>query len=137
MSEHDIPRPGPLDDRLLRHAQFPRNLGLLASLSGWAKGVGKCGDSLEVTIRVDGERIDAIKVLPNGCIYTVACASAMSELAAGMTIERALELSPEDVEKALGGLPTDHLHCARLAINTLGEAISDHYQKTAARAAER
>lgn len=129
MSEHTLHQEEPIDNRLLRYAQSARNLGMLSSPSGWAKGVGSCGDSLEVTIRVARERIDAIKVLPNGCVYTVACASAMSELAAGMTIERALELGPEDVEKVLEGLPEDHLHCARLAINTLGEAISDYYQK--------
>jgi len=40
-----------------------------------------------------------------------------------------LELEPHDVVTALGGLPEDHLHCARLAVNTLGEAIADYYSK--------
>jgi nitrogen fixation protein NifU and related proteins len=59
----------------------------------------------------------------------VACASAMSTLATGCSIEQALKLQPEDVANELGGLPADHLHCARLAINTLGEAIAEHYRK--------
>jgi nitrogen fixation NifU-like protein len=33
------------------------------------------------------------------------------------------------VENELGGLPEDHKHCARLAVNTLGEAIADHYRR--------
>jgi len=32
---------------------------------------------------------------------------------------------------ALGGLPEDHMHCARLAVNTLGEAIADYYRNAA------
>jgi NifU-like protein involved in Fe-S cluster formation len=51
----------------------------------------------------------------------------MSLLAKGRTIDDALQLQPEDVVKELEGLPDDHMHCARLAINTLGEAIADYY----------
>lgn len=63
--------------------------------------------------------------------YTLVCASAMSELAKGRNLDQALELEPQDVVAALGGLPQDHLHCARLAVNTLGEAIADYYGKIA------
>jgi nitrogen fixation NifU-like protein len=64
--------------------------------------------------------------------YTsIACASAMSELARNCKLEQALEISPQDVEAELGGLPEDHLHCARLAVNTLGEAIADCYRRRA------
>jgi nitrogen fixation NifU-like protein len=41
----------------------------------------------------------------------------------------ALRLQPENVSDELGGLPEDHLHCARLAVNTLGEAIEAHYRR--------
>ena len=68
-------------------------------------------------------------MLPQGCVYTLVCASAMSELAKGRDLDQALELEPHDVADALGGLPEDHLHCARLAVNTLGEAIADYYRR--------
>jgi nitrogen fixation protein NifU and related proteins len=70
-----------------------------------------------------------IKVLPHGCLYTLVCASAMSDLAKGRDLDHALELEPHDVADALGGLPEDHLHCAHLAVNTLGEAIADYYRR--------
>jgi nitrogen fixation NifU-like protein len=69
---------------------------------------------------------DPIKVFPHGCVYTLVCASAMSELAKGRDLDQALELDPEEVVAALGGLPKDHMYCARLAVNTLGEAIADY-----------
>jgi len=56
----------------------------------------------------------------------------MSMLATGCSIEQALKLQPEDVARKLGELPEDHLHCARLAINTLGDAIAEYYRKTLA-----
>jgi nitrogen fixation NifU-like protein len=52
----------------------------------------------------------------------------MGALAVGKTLDEALQLQPEDVERELGGLPVDHRHCARLAVNTLGEAIADTYR---------
>jgi nitrogen fixation NifU-like protein len=91
--------------------------------------VGQCGDWLEVNLQIDGERISQIKVRPHGCLYTMVCAEVMSKLALGKSLDEALQLEPEDVAKALGGLPEDHRHCARLAVNTLGEAVADFYQR--------
>jgi len=124
-SHHDA---GPDCESFQRHARFPRHLGLLAAAHGRATGVGSCGDAIEMTIRLDGETIADIGHRPNGCAYTVACASAVSMLAHGRSIDEALRLQPEDVENELGGLPEDHRHCARLAVNTLGEAIADAYR---------
>jgi nitrogen fixation NifU-like protein len=115
--------------RMLRHVTMPSNLGTVADPSGRATGVGSCGDSLEVTLTVQGERITEIRHQPNGCAFTIACASAMSELARGRTLDQALEITPQDIEAELGGLPEDHLHCARLSVNTLGEAVADCYRR--------
>ena len=93
--------------------------------------MGKCGDAIEVSLKIESGAIADIKVCPRGCIYTVVCASVMSELAKGRDLDNALELEPDDVAEALGGLPEDHLHCARLAVNTLGEAIADYYRRVA------
>jgi len=120
-----------LDDRFIRHVNVPSNLGVIELPSGRALGVGQCGDSVEVMLTVIDKRIADIRCQPRGCAFTIACASAMSELACHRTLEDALEISPQDVEAELGGLPEDHLHCARLAVNTLGEAIADCYRQRA------
>ena len=114
---------------LLSHAENPRNLGELETANGLAVGVGSCGDTLAVQLRVKAGAIADIKCLPNGCLYTVACASMMSDLVKGRLLNDALKLQPEHVDSMLGGLPSDHLHCARLAVNTLGEAIDDYYRR--------
>ena len=121
-----------LNSRFIRHVNVPSNLGTIEPPSGRALGVGQCGDSVEVTLKVIGERISDIHYQPRGCAFTIACASTLSELAQNRTLEQALEISPQDVEAELGGLPEDHLHCARLAVNTLGEAIADCYRRRVA-----
>jgi len=84
---------------------------------------------IEVSLRIDRGTIADIKVRPHGCLYTLVCASAMSELAMGRDLDHALELEPYDVAGALGGLPKTTCTGARLAINTLGEAIADYYRR--------
>ena len=131
MFEGDLPLPGEVGEQFLRVARHPQNLGSLEHPSGQGAAVGKCGDAIEVSLKIESGAIADIKVCPRGCIYTVVCASVMSELAKGRDLDNALELEPDDVAEALGGLPEDHLHCARLAVNTLGEAIADYYRRVA------
>jgi nitrogen fixation NifU-like protein len=129
VSEGDFPVPGQVGEQFLCLARYPKNIGFIDNPSGKGAAVGQCGDSLEVSLRIETGAITDIKVFPRGCVYTLVCASAMSELAKGRNLDQALEMEPHDVVTALGGLPEDHLHCARLAVNTLGEAIADYYSK--------
>jgi nitrogen fixation protein NifU and related proteins len=129
MAAGDFPLPGEVGEQFRYLARYPRNIGVLDHPSARGAGVGKCGDAIEVTLKIESGAIAEIRVLPRGCVYTLVCASAMSGLAQGRSLESALELEPHEVVAALGGLPEDHLHCARLAVNCLGEAIADYYGK--------
>ena len=115
---------------VIRYVQFPTNLGVLPNPSGQASILGVCGDSMEVTIKVEDGVVKDIRALPNGCGYTAACASAMTELAKGRMLDEAVQLEPEDIKAVLGGLPQDHYHCAQLALESLCAAIEDYYRKT-------
>jgi nitrogen fixation protein NifU and related proteins len=127
----------PPGSRFWSHARQPRNLGDCREATSSAIGIGSCGDKIKVDLVVKNNIIEEVKCTPDGCLYTVACASAMSVLAAGNSIDQALKLQPEDVVTELEGLPEDHLHCARLAVNTLGNAISEFYRRTMAAERER
>jgi nitrogen fixation NifU-like protein len=108
---------------------MPRNLDRLAPVDGYARGVGSCGDAIEVFLDIGKGRVRAIRRQPAGCVYTVACARAMNTRVEGRTLEEALGRTALHVAAALDGLPPDHLHCAALAVNTLGEAIDNNYPK--------
>jgi nitrogen fixation NifU-like protein len=115
--------------RFWRHVKAPCNIGSCTDVDALATAVGSCGDKISVGLRIKGETLTEVKCQPDGCVFTVVCASAMSVLATGRTLDDALLLQPEDVVRELEWLPDDHLHCARLAINTLGEAIADYYRR--------
>jgi nitrogen fixation protein NifU and related proteins len=118
----------PSSRRFWQHARVPHNLGSCETPSASAIGVGSCGDKIKVELHIAGDILKEVKCAPQGCVYTQACASAMSVLATGCTIEQVLKIQPEDVANELEGLPEDHMHCARLAINTLGNAIAEYYR---------
>lgn len=121
--------PANLDKRFFFHAEHPRNLGRIDDADGQATGKGVCGDSMDIYIAVRKDHIHRVGQVPHGCLYTVASASALSELCLGKRLDEALKITPEAVSGELGELPDDHMHCARLAVNTLGEAIEDYYRK--------
>ncbi len=135
MSLEHAPAKG-LSDRFLWYVEQSFNVGELPEPAGKAQMVGQCGDSIGVHVFVENDKLDSVRVQPEGCVYTQVCAGAMSCLAQGLTVEEALRLEPDDIAKEVGGLPEDHLHCARLALNSLGEAIADYYAGLGARGVE-
>jgi nitrogen fixation protein NifU and related proteins len=127
---HNDHPPHLLDEQFYVHANQPRNMGGIPKAEGKATGVGVCGDSIEIYLSIQNQAIINIGQIPHGCVYTVACGSAVSHIVRGKSLEDALGVTPEAVAAELGGLPEDHMHCASLAVNKLGEAIDDYYRKT-------
>lgn len=121
--------PHPISVAFARRLSTLPGLGRLEAPDGAATGVGQCGDSMDVMLGVRQGVLHKVCAVPHGCVYTKVCASAVCELAQGRTIEGALDIEPADLDTLLDGLPEDHQHCARLAVNTLGEAIENYWRK--------
>ena len=96
---------------------------------GYGKKTGVCGDTVEMFITGSNGRIQSVSIMPHGCINTNACANTVAMLAEGKTIDEAWEITPETVAGYLKTLPSDHAHCAELAVGALYLALSD-FQKT-------
>ncbi len=111
-------------EQFYTHALTPANLGTLPPPAVQGKAVGSCGDRMELYLELDeAGRIKAARFMPEGCLHTVACGSAVTTLIEGKALEEAATITPEDVEQALGGLPRDHRHCAVLAVTALRSAL--------------
>ncbi len=132
MANGDLPQ-SQVGENFFNLARQLKNIGSMDNPSGKGEAVGQCGDSVEVFLRITKGVIADIRVAPRGCVYTLVCASAMSEMVKGKNLDDALYLEPDEIAAALGGLPADHMHCARLAVNTLGEAIADYYENISLR----
>ena len=110
---------------LLDHFEHPRNSGELAGASVRV-GVENpaCGDLLELAVRAVDKRIEEIRFRAKGCVPAMACASAVTELAKGRSIEEARAITREDVVRAVGGLPPASGHAAQLAVDALRTALA-------------
>jgi nitrogen fixation NifU-like protein len=114
---------------VIDHWMNPRRWGPLPNPDGYARYPGSCGDTMQVWLRVVGDRIDDCSFMTDGCGSSIACGSALCELALGRTMERAAELDDEAILKHLGGLPQEDVHCAVLAATTFFRALDDFVQR--------
>lgn len=134
MHDHDHHLdPAQVSERFRLHMESDRFLGRLDNPDGTAELTGGCGDSVGMEICVADGQLRDIRIQPQGCVFTQACANAVAVLASGKYLDDMLALDVPDVVEEVGGLPEDHLHCARLALNTLGEAILDYIARQAGR----
>ena len=103
----------------------------VASPSGKARLTGSCGDTMEIALKFQKDRVAETAYWTNGCAYSFNCIFAAAELAKGKTPDEILEIDPELIRETVGGLPEDQMHCARLSVETLHAALDDFMRKTA------
>jgi len=115
-------------EKTVEHALRPRNMASIDIASGYARITGPCGDTMEIWLSIDNEIIEQASFMTDGCTTTIAAGSMITEMAKGKPLEAAMQISQQDVLKALDGLPEESEHCALLASNTLKEAIRDYYE---------
>jgi nitrogen fixation NifU-like protein len=111
--------------RVLAEARQPQNMGVMDDPDGYGLVFGSCGDTMEVFLRLSGERIEKVAFVTDGCGPTVACGSMLTRMAQGKSLAEAAAIEAADVITALDGLPAEHVHCATLAADTLHQAIAE------------
>lgn len=111
--------------QVLDHFEHPRNAGVVADPDAMVQIENPaCGDTLKLTVKLVGGLIDEIRFQARGCVASVACASALTELVRGQTAEQARALGKEALLRAVGGLPPASNHAAQLALDALRAALS-------------
>ena len=111
-------------EKVLTLAYEPLNVGEIENPDGSSRVQGSCGDNMDVSLKLDNTIIAEVKFLTDGCGATLACGSAVTELAKGKTIYQAEKISPQEIIHFLDGLPESHVHCAVLAVQALQRALS-------------
>jgi nitrogen fixation NifU-like protein len=111
--------------QLLDHFQNPRNAGDLSDADAVAEIENPaCGDVLRLTLKASAGHITQALFKAKGCVATIACASALTELIVGKTPNEAQSLRQDDLSTAVGGLPPASTHAAQLALDALSLALS-------------
>jgi nitrogen fixation protein NifU and related proteins len=84
---------------------------------------GKCGDAMKISLNFSRDRVVEAKYWTDGCRMSSACGAAAAKLALHKTPEEIADIDHVAIEKEVGALPEEDLHCATLAAGALQEAI--------------
>jgi NifU-like protein involved in Fe-S cluster formation len=110
---------------LVDHFLNPRNAGLMRQPDAVGEGeYPDCGDLARVFLRVLDGRVTEARFQAYGCGPTIAAASAVSELITLRPIDDLTHLKPDEVERALDGLPDDRKHAATVVADAVRAAAS-------------
>lgn len=110
-------------ETLLDHFRSPRNVGMMRD----ADAVGEsedptCGDLARFYLRVVEGKVAEARFQTYGCGPSIAASSLATELVRGRVVEELAGLTPQAVERALGGLPEERRHAATLVVDALRAA---------------
>ena len=108
----------------------PFDVGEIENPSGVGTvGNASCGDIMQIQLKIENDIIVDAKFKTFGCAAAIATSSTATEMIKGMTVEEALKVTNKRVVEALGGLPSQKLHCSVLAEEGIKKAIEDYYSK--------
>ena|SRR5437867_12737174 len=110
--------------QVLDHFQNPRNAGDVPDPDASAQMENPvCGDVLRLSLKVANGRIQDIRFRAKGCVPAMACASLLTELVKGRTVDEARRLRRHELVAAAGGLPKESVHASHLAMDALAAVL--------------
>lgn len=107
------------------HRVDPRR-GAMEGPDGNACLRGKCGDAMEISLKFSSNRVVDAKYWTDGCRMSGLCGAAAAKLALHKTPEELADIDYQTIEREVGGLPEEDLHCATLAAGVLQAALRDY-----------
>ncbi|NLO48630.1 MAG: iron-sulfur cluster assembly scaffold protein [Clostridiales bacterium] len=117
-------------EKVMEHFMCPQNAYSMPDADAEGSyGDPSCGDYLTIYLKVKDNRIEEISYLVFGCCASIATSSMTSVLAKGKTLEEALNITEEDIVRALNGLPENKLHCSNLGASALRNAIANYLKE--------
>jgi nitrogen fixation NifU-like protein len=111
----------------------PVYMGAIKEPDGYACLTGVCGDSMEIFLRFENDRVKEASFQADGCGSSIVCGSFAAEMSLGKNPDELLEVTAQAILEELEKLPKEDEHCASLAAETLQEALNDYMMKQTTR----
>ena len=89
-----------------------------------------CGDELQLYLEIREARVLRARFRTFGCAASIAAGSALTELVRGASLEQLGQITSEEVNAALGGLPPLKVHGSVLAADALSAALEDYRRRS-------
>jgi nitrogen fixation protein NifU and related proteins len=108
------------------HYKCPRNQGELPDATARVEVTNPvCGDTLRLAVRMDADRVAAVRFRTRGCPPAIACSSLLTELLLGKSLAEIREITAAQISEALGGLPPATKHASQLAEDSLDALLDE------------
>lgn len=115
------------NEKVMEAFSNPKNVGEIENPDGLGKvGNAACGDIMQITLKIEDDKIVDAKFKTFGCAAAIATSSTATEMVKGMTLDEALQLTNAKVVEELEGLPPQKIHCSVLAEEAIKAAIEDY-----------
>jgi nitrogen fixation NifU-like protein len=106
--------------------QNPTFMGAMKDPDGHGRQTGVCGDSMEIFLKFENDRVKEASFVADGCGSSTVCGSFAAEMAIGKNTHELLEITAGAIIKKMGGIPKEDEHIALLAAETVHEALNDY-----------
>lgn len=107
----------------------PQFCGAMEDADSHAALTGTCGDTMEIFLKMEDDRVIQASYRTDGCSSSSICGSFAAELSIGKRAGEILDMSGKTILKETGRFPKEEEHCAHLAITTLKEAVNLYMRK--------
>ena len=115
------------NDLVMEHMRNPRNVGRIADADALGEATSKeDSDIINIYIKVQDDTIINITFQTFGCAAAIAVSSMLTELAKGIILEDAEQISAQVLVDALGEIPEWKMECANIATDALRDAIQKY-----------
>jgi len=101
----------------------PLYRGPLKNADCHARVTGECGDTMEIFLRFEKDRVSDAAYRTDGCGSSTVCGSFAAEMAIGKTADEITDITGDAILGKLGNMPDEDQHCAFLAADALQEAL--------------
>jgi nitrogen fixation NifU-like protein len=104
----------------------PLFMGRMENPDGYGRIKGSCGDTMEIFLQFENDRVKKASFQTDGCGTSTICGSFAAELAIGKEPDELTDITAETIFNILGAMPEEDRHCAFLAAETVQEALKDY-----------
>ncbi len=104
----------------------PKFNGKMENPDGHASVTGECGDTMEIYLKFENNRVYKASYFTNGCASSAISGSFAAQLTLGKDPDEIIDITAQTVLDTIGRLPDNDLHCATLAASTVQEALNNY-----------
>ena len=117
-------------ENIIDHYKNPRNFGDLKSATTVVETNAGCGDTIQMSLKLKGNKVSQIKFKGEGCAISMAAASMLTEEALNNSVQKINNLTLKDIEKLMKiSISPGREKCVTVPLLSLKKAVNKSRKK--------